>query len=189
MCQQLKAAGEDVALLVFLDTPIARRPDLSRKDKAIIHWQGIRRRGIGYIVDWVKRRIRWERDKRHKQQEAAARPFEFRSAEIAKAFYDALAHYDTQPFDGRVVLFRPELDESHVLGPGRVVSHAREFVYHDNDWGRFVPGGVEVIEVPGDHDGMVLEPSVRVLAANLRRCIEEAERGVRVRPVELVPVG
>ena len=32
-----------------------------------------------------------------------------------------------------------------------------------------------VIEVPGDHDSMVLEPNVRVLAARLRDVIAEAE--------------
>jgi len=32
--------------------------------------------------------------------------------------------------------------------------------------------------VPGDHDSMVLEPNVRVLAARLRRIIDEAETPV-----------
>jgi hypothetical protein len=36
-------------------------------------------------------------------------------------------------------------------------------------------GGITVSEVPGTHDSMVLEPNVRVLAARLRACIEEAE--------------
>jgi thioesterase domain-containing protein len=31
---------------------------------------------------------------------------------------------------------------------------------------------LQVIEVPGDHDSMVLEPNVRVLAARLRKVIE-----------------
>ena len=45
---------------------------------------------------------------------------------------------------------------------------------HDNDWGLVAPQ-VEVHEVPGDHDSMVLEPNVRVLAALMGRAIEEAE--------------
>ena len=47
-------------------------------------------------------------------------------------------------------------------------------IYHDNGWGPFVDN-VDVFEVPGDHDSMVLEPNVRVLAARLRACIEDAE--------------
>jgi thioesterase domain-containing protein len=36
--------------------------------------------------------------------------------------------------------------------------------------------GVEVHEVPGDHDSMVLEPNARVLAQRMRQAIEAAER-------------
>lgn len=45
----------------------------------------------------------------------------------------------------------------------------------DNDW-RSVAPQVEVHEVPGDHDSMVLEPNVRVLAGLMRDVIEDAER-------------
>jgi thioesterase domain-containing protein len=74
----------------------------------------------------------------------------------------------------QVALFRPKLDEHAVLGPGRVINRERRFVYFDNGWGPYVHT-VEVFEMPGDHDSMVLEPNVRVLAARLRECIEKAE--------------
>ena len=45
----------------------------------------------------------------------------------------------------------------------------------DNDWGPWAPR-LQVVEVPGDHDSMVLEPNVRVLAARLRRVLDAAER-------------
>lgn len=63
------------------------------------------------------------------------------------------------------------------MGDGRLVDHQRAYVFHDNDWGQFVPG-IEVVEVPGDHDSMVLEPNVRVLAARMKRAIETAERDI-----------
>ncbi|NCT13227.1 MAG: hypothetical protein GW767_10865, partial [Rhodobacterales bacterium] len=53
------------------------------------------------------------------------------------------------------------------------------------DWTANAPR-VEVIEVPGDHDSMVLEPNVRVLAARMRRVIAAAERARPVAP--FVPV-
>jgi thioesterase domain-containing protein len=34
---------------------------------------------------------------------------------------------------------------------------------------------LEVIEVPGDHDSMVLEPNVRVMAAKLKAVIARVE--------------
>jgi hypothetical protein len=38
-------------------------------------------------------------------------------------------------------------------------------------------GGVEVIEVPGDHLGLLVEPHVRVLADRLRECIDRNVSG------------
>ena len=76
-----------------------------------------------------------------------------------------------------VTLFRPKLDEAHVLGPGRVLNSGLEYVYYDNGWGKVV-GSVAVHEVPGTHDSMVLEPNVRVLAARLRACIQQAEADI-----------
>ena len=43
--------------------------------------------------------------------------------------------------------------------------------------GPHLPSQFEVVEVPGDHDSMVLEPNVRVLAARVRSVIEAAEHG------------
>ena len=43
-------------------------------------------------------------------------------------------------------------------------------MFEDNDLTQFAPG-LEVIEVPGDHDSMVLEPNVRVLAARLKELL------------------
>ena len=60
-----------------------------------------------------------------------------------------------------------------------MINSDRRRIYHDNGWGRVRASSVEVFEVPGDHDNMVLEPNVRILAANLRRCIETARRTIR----------
>ena len=63
-------------------------------------------------------------------------------------------------------------------------SMRRDFVYNDNGWGPHAPR-VDVHEVPGDHDSMVLEPNVRALAARLkarreRTAAEVAEKSKRV---------
>jgi thioesterase domain-containing protein len=50
----------------------------------------------------------------------------------------------------------------------------REYVFPDNGWTPYVKT-ITVHEVPGDHDSMVLEPNVRVLARQLRQVIEAAE--------------
>jgi thioesterase domain-containing protein len=48
-------------------------------------------------------------------------------------------------------------------------------VRDDNGWTSFCER-LTVIQMPGDHDSMVLEPNVRVLAARLRAALDEAER-------------
>jgi thioesterase domain-containing protein len=75
---------------------------------------------------------------------------------------------------GRIALFRPKLDKTYVMGQGRYLTSEKRWVYEDNGWGEWCDA-VEVHEVPGDHDAMVLEPNVRVLATQLRQCIEDAE--------------
>jgi len=62
-----------------------------------------------------------------------------------------------------------------VLGPGRVLNHDREYVYDDNGWSHFCDD-VRVHVVPGDHDSMVLEPNVRVLASTLREILDGIDR-------------
>ncbi|MEW6405160.1 MAG: hypothetical protein AB1649_25475, partial [Chloroflexota bacterium] len=42
-------------------------------------------------------------------------------------------------------------------------------------WGRVISGSIETYEVPGDHNEMIREPHVKVLAEYLRTCLESAQ--------------
>ena len=64
------------------------------------------------------------------------------------------------------------------MSNGAWVDSKREYVLPDNDWTRWAPR-LQVQEVPGDHDSMVLEPNVRVLAARMKAAIEAAEAAAR----------
>jgi len=100
-----------------------------------------------------------------------------------RAFRAALPRYRMRPYDGRLHLFRPALDRAYVLGPDRVLSSAKQFVYEDNGWTPWV-ASLDVTEMPGDHDSMVLEPNVRVMAARLRSLLAEVEAEGAAEPVE-----
>ncbi len=177
MARQLIAAGETVTSLVMLDTPLPKRPPLLAREKALIHVQRARRQGLAYFPNWVKSRVQW---KRVQEQEAAESQREnestpmFHSRRIQAAFNRALERYDVRHLPIPIVLFRPRLDVAHDLGHGRMTNVHRELLFHDNGWTPYVER-VSVHEVPGDHDSMVLEPNVRVLAHRLRRALEEAE--------------
>lgn len=176
--KQLREAGDEVAALILLDTPLAHSEPLSSVDRMSIHWQRINKQGISYLTDWAKSRYRWELRKFNQrfnpETTANETPYDFQSKKIELAFYKALELYKTEFQPINIVLFRPKLDKSYLLSNGRATNAIRQFVYDDNGWGEYV-NKVEVFEVPGDHDGMVLEPNVRVLAEKFSQCIKRIE--------------
>jgi acyl transferase domain-containing protein/thioesterase domain-containing protein/acyl carrier protein len=172
MARQLEAAGSEVALLVLLDTPVPMRPALSRRDKALIKLAELRARGPGYLVEWARSRWAWEKARRQPKGEEAEAGFH--NIAIEAAFRAALPGYAMTGRTGATVLFRPPLDRRWQVTGGRWVSAAKEYVLPDNDLTRHAPG-LQVVEVPGDHDSMVLEPNVRVLAARMKAMIAAAE--------------
>jgi thioesterase domain-containing protein len=179
MAHQLVAQGEEVATLILLDSIPSRWPSPTRRDRLVIQAQRLQREGPGYFVRWLKNRVRWELEKRELRRNPPAQeltPAEFRSGEIEAAFREALVHYEMKTYPGKVQLFRPPLDARHDLGGGRFANAKRERIDHQNFWTPHVSGGIDVHIVTGDHDSMVLEPSVRVLGARVRAALEDAQR-------------
>ncbi|WP_372893499.1 SDR family NAD(P)-dependent oxidoreductase [Rhodosalinus sp.] len=181
MALQLTEAGEEVGAVVALDTPLPGRFDLAREDRLRIHWQELRRQGPVYPARWIAGKIRYKRSLRAKAEAPAASEHSFHDAEIVAAFHEALAAYDMRPWDGRLALFRPPLAPRWSGADGRMISAERAYLAEDNGWGSWV-SRLDVHEVPGDHDSMVLEPNARVLAQRIRRVLDEAEREVAARP-------
>jgi thioesterase domain-containing protein len=178
MARQLRAAGEEVALLVLLDTPLPSKGVVGRADRLRIQWQRLVRQGPGYLWQWARSRGVWEwrrlRRRLGLDDDADAAPAgAFHSQAIEAAFYRALAVYRVAPQPLATWLFRPALDRTYDLGGGRFANKARELVLPDNGWTPFV-ADLKVVEVPGDHDSMVLEPNVRSLAAQLRAALQGA---------------
>ncbi|OIQ30563.1 MAG: polyketide synthase [Alphaproteobacteria bacterium MedPE-SWcel] len=178
MAQQMTASGDAVEALILLDTPLPVRPSLSTTDKALIKLADIRKKGPGFFAQWVQDRIKWEIRKRQTARHDTGGNAGFNNHKIEHAFREAIQAYDVQEWEGPVTLYRPVLDRHWKVSGGKWVSQEREYVYPDNDWARFAPA-LEVIEVPGDHDGMVLEPNVSVLGKAIRDLLA---RGIRVPP-------
>ncbi len=175
IARQLTEAGEEVVALVMLDTPLPVRRRLTTGDRARIQLQELRKNGAGYLFKWAKNRIAWEIEKRKPRDETAISSQQFHDTEIEAAFMESVASYPLQKWDGPLTLFRPPLVGKWQLASGQLIHHERYYLSDDNDWTDWAPR-LEVFEVPGDHDSMVLEPNVRVLAAQLKDCLEHAER-------------
>ena len=178
IARQLIEAGEEVADLIFLDTPLPYHEPISSVDRMSIHWQRIQSKGFAYFSEWAKSRYEWElkrfRNRFGEVDEEEKTPAEFKSGVLEVAFYDALSRYDIKPLAVDAKLFRPKLPVKYHLSGGRVVNEDREVIYEDNGWTQYV-NDLNVYEVPGNHDSMVLEPNVRVLATKLGECIINAD--------------
>ena len=177
IARQLRAAGEEIAALVLLDTPLPRRPLLSRGDRIRMNMLKFREGGIAYPVAWAKNRIAWEFEKR-RAIEFETGATEFHNEAVRAAFIAAIGKYQVEHWDGPMTLLRPPLSLRYEVAKGRFINEHREYVDPMNGWDAYVPR-LDVIEVPGDHDSMVLEPNVRVLVARMRRVLDDAERANR----------
>ncbi|WP_366914608.1 beta-ketoacyl synthase N-terminal-like domain-containing protein [Roseovarius sp.] len=177
IARQLDTAGQDVAMVVMLDTPLPVRPSLKPADKALMKLHDIRRKGPAYLLEWARNRWAWEKTKRAQADSTAPAPDSgnFNNRQIEMAFRGAVARYELAPWDGPLTLFRPPLDRHWKVTGGNFVSREREYVFDDNQWTPWAPG-VNVIEVPGDHDSMVLMPNVSVLAKHLNGLVRDIER-------------
>ncbi|MGZ9809036.1 type I polyketide synthase [Pseudoroseicyclus sp. H15] len=172
IARQLKAAGEEVSVLALLDTPLPQRQPLSKRDRAMIQLMELKRGGAAYPFRWVARRIAWELNRKKADFDERIGSS---NTDIGAAFLRAAAQYQVAPWDGPMALFRPALTGKWQVGEGRLIDEDRAYVTEDNGWRPSVPR-LEVFEVPGNHDSMVLEPNVRVLAARMAKVIAAAER-------------
>lgn len=177
MARQLRDAGEEVAMLVMLDTPLPLPQPLTRRDRLIIRLGELREGGFGFVRRWVSDRIHYEMAKRNKANapEVEADSGTFHDRAIEAAFLDALPKVELAVWDGPVAMFRPPIDRRWKVSNGRWVTTTRIYVLEDNGWSDWMPR-LQVIEVPGDHDSMVLEPNVRRMATVLKGILNEADQ-------------
>jgi len=82
---------------------------------------------------------------------------------LLEAHYRALREYVPTDYPGRVTLFRARTRPLLRL-------HGR-----DLGWSRLAAGGLEIIEITGNHHSILSEPHVRVLAQRLRFYLEKAQ--------------
>lgn len=163
MAQQLVAAGERVALLALFDTvgPSRRlsRPlrllNQARYFVALPRAEALERlrRTVNVVT---KRAAAWLA----RRASLPAVPSAFKRILLANR--RAFAAYRPRPYPGAAVLIRPEWGF-------RIATREPDF-----GWAALAGGGLEVRDVPGDHDTFMWTPHSATLAAELRRCIANA---------------
>jgi amino acid adenylation domain-containing protein len=190
MAQQLHAQGQEVALLAMFDTngpgypkplPSTRLLRLTRfysfVRRAEHHWGSLLKMGANdkweYFLKKTDKARRLLRRNIKNGKKGIARKFYETTGRIIppgldKPLYyllEAQKAYVPKEYPGRITLFRAG---KQPLG-----------IYHDPamGWSGLALGGLQIIEAPGYHAGMLSEPRVQALSEMVKTCLAEAQAG------------
>jgi acyl-CoA synthetase (AMP-forming)/AMP-acid ligase II/thioesterase domain-containing protein len=187
MCQQLRAQGQRAALLVLIDqsTPVlpSRHPG---------------RTGPGYVVEFLANLPLWVRDELLYPTTKGFLVRLMRQLRVARRKISGSWSSDTPTSSGTQIASRFDVSriseqfrgvlEAHDVavqkyvprpypGPATLIRARTRPLFrpHGDDlgWGRYVQGGLEVIRVPGNHDSILKEPHVGVLARMIKKLIRQ----------------
>ncbi|MGA7829949.1 MAG: condensation domain-containing protein [Terracidiphilus sp.] len=172
IAHQLQELGEQVALLGMLDSrqlnciAMAQKDDdvLARIDRRIARFLGnVRSLSVkemgAYLCDKLLTRTL-------RRIYGIAVAFGFRSVpSYMKSTNDiswiAAMNYRQRIWSGKITLFRTSVQPDPRLPM-------------DLGWTSYARGGVEVYELPGDHDLIFREPNIQVMADQLRVCLQRS---------------
>jgi acyl transferase domain-containing protein/thioesterase domain-containing protein len=172
MAQQLRRAGEQTAMLVFIDTFC---PTLPIRRGVTANLRNLRELGFGYARVLPRKGfdtlVRFARRARVKvlRQRGATLPHKLRDLELWDTHLRALAAYQPDVLSGMATLFRAAVSDP-----------SNDYGVDDLGWTEHLADGVEIRFIPGTHDSLVMEPNVTVLANELRACIDRAARSSAV---------
>jgi thioesterase domain-containing protein len=159
MAQQLHSRGKDIALLVLFDTG---NPAYLRSFRG---WRNCPKQLYIMLEKWLyyfrkvcsmPLRNAWQQFRERRRR------FELRFQVLTFSWqmqYCAAANYEPKPCDWPLVLFR-----STALQTGW-------FRDLELGWRKLARAGLQVHEMPGEHDTMFLEPDVQRLASKLGECL------------------
>lgn len=172
MAHQLQAAGEDVALVAMFDSMMIRKVPLLRRLQC--HWDLAREQGLAYLGNKTRQRIESLRqkitsDKGNGQIRSGAGASSGASIEVQRDILDevsihAARSYTPRPYSGKLVLFRA-MDQAFFSEN-----------LPDLGWTSLGAGDFTIYDVPGNHMGILKDPSVVQLARQLQTSLLGKER-------------
>ena len=168
MAHQITAAGGSVALVVLFDTfpPVIPERRMTFRDRV---GRALTER-FSYFGWAVKRRLEarnWAQSV-VKIDEIVARdevvPSYMRETHVKHAFMGASVRYVLRPWKGHVVLMR-----------AGDLPYAFRLLGESYGWDAIVEEGFELVQVPGNHDTLVLEPNATTLVRELRATLDATQ--------------
>jgi acyl transferase domain-containing protein/thioesterase domain-containing protein len=172
MAQQLYREGKKPDVLVLLDAfvPGSRRR-VATRDQASQHWHNIQSRGFGYVFEKLAGKAVFYGMKiaqysnialtRCYQLAGLPVPDGLRSLQVEHAHKQVMQRYRVQAYPGKITLMRA-VDVYEPVGKRRDPA---------NGWQEMAGGGLDVHDVPGGHNSMLVQPNVKILADELRKIL------------------
>ncbi len=169
MAQQLRARGQQVALLALFNTynwskspPANSFPDrlYSLVKDIECHWRNLSLLEPKEKLTFLLERAQW--GQRRLMAQMIARSAILPLVSLGKLHDQLAMNYVPQVYQGRLTLFLTRRLKASDQGP-------------QVGWSGLAAGGIEVHEVPAYFRGMLVEPFVRSLAEQLRTCLKRAE--------------
>jgi non-ribosomal peptide synthetase component F/thioesterase domain-containing protein len=177
--QQLRAQGQEIALLVMLET---RRPGRSMEDPRLkrfisrthlklhllkFEYAYLRQVGRAQAKNYISSRL-GRKALRMKESLRKILGRDERNGVSAEkspvdSLYAAATNYRPRPYEGSVVLIRSE---------ERAFGFARDLRL---GWGDLLGNDLEICEVPGNHYTFYMEPNVETLAREITARLQRAE--------------
>jgi len=179
MAQQLRSQDQNVAFLALLDTIVpSALQKLPLKEKVSLHWRNFSEVGFPYILTKSDEKIR-----------GTIQKFQLNLSSLYKRFYSRLALKLGASLSEEMQDFIFQQENSHAsikYFPNVYLGKVTLFCAKERKvgtsysidpqlgWRELAAGGLEIQEIPGDHLGMLQEPSVLVLAEKFQACIDKS---------------
>ncbi len=176
MARQLQAAGQEVGVLALLDSKMEGGTDNAADAFAArgSRWMRTMRFNIHYAWQigmgaFLRRKLqnwgmRWSIFAWQLRQRCG---LEAATLDAEEAFLYALRRFHVQPYQGGAILFRAKDELVRYPDPNL-------------GWGEWVRGGVAIREISGDHDALLTEPHIGMLARVLNECLQSAQGHSRI---------
>jgi amino acid adenylation domain-containing protein len=192
MACQLKAQGQEVALLALLDSPspieLHKLPPYEEDDAFMFALHGKvtafeRGRTIEMTrdefdgLDYETQLANFHKRMVDEELFPPEHDIEFlRNFMVGyKTRQKAVRFYHPKPYPGRITLFRAAETDPWLVE--HFIKAGVDMNDQTSGWGALSTEPVAVYEIPGNHDRMCYEPHVRVLAKRMRQCIDQALNG------------
>ncbi|MGL4881809.1 MAG: non-ribosomal peptide synthetase, partial [Waterburya sp.] len=165
--QQLLAEGEQVALLALFDTWKSKAyVSHPLHKKLLIHLRRFAQSGLKYFSQYNRsnksRKVKAQFQLNLMSNSSGKNNRQL--SQVTQTYLKARENYVPKAYSGKITLFK-SMETTKMVESGDFDAQL--------GWGALAAGGLDIIDVPGDHLGILREPCVATLAQELKICLDK----------------